>query len=237
LPQNSVQQGESNILAPFVTGEGLNAIRKVFVGGKSVAFEAINDRRIQIQIPLKFNDVPARIPITAIDKNGNYSNTKIFFIVAPAPQINSIEPGRLDVGAEDLLLKVFGNFQDDAVIVVNGIALPTTIRKGHLEATIPAELVAQPGQLIVRIQQGGIQSDNEILTVSPTEEPFIFTVAPLRLRAGEDRATIDIVGDNFGDGTTALVDGQAVKVRNITRRRLTVVITSDLLNTVGVHTV
>src|SRR5262249_20086593 len=122
-------------------------------------------------------------------------------------------------------------------IVVNGIALPTTIRKGHLEATIPAELVAQPGQLIVRIQQGGIQSDNEILTVSPSDDPFIFTVAPLRLRAGEDRATIDIVGDNFGDGTTALIDGQAAKVRNVTRRRLTIVITGDLLNAPGTHTV
>src|SRR6185295_11522284 len=120
LPQNAVQQGETNILAPFVTGEGLNKVQQIFVGGKSATFETQTDRRIQLQIPTKFNDVPARIPITAVDKQGHYSNTEIFFIVARAPKINTTDPVRLLVGTEDVLLKVFGNFDDNAQIVING---------------------------------------------------------------------------------------------------------------------
>src|SRR5438270_823705 len=44
LPQNAVQQGVNAILTPFVTGEGLTKVTKVFVGGKSAAFDPINDR-------------------------------------------------------------------------------------------------------------------------------------------------------------------------------------------------
>jgi sugar lactone lactonase YvrE len=237
LPQNAVQQGVTDILAPFVTGEGLNKVQKIFVGGKSATFETQTDRRIQLQIPTKFNDVPARIPITAVDKQGHYSNTEIFFIVARAPKINTTDPVRLNVGTEDVLLKVFGNFNDNAQVVINGVALPTSIKKGHLEATIPASLLAQPGELIVRVEQEGVQSDDQIVPVSPSDDPFIFTVAPLRVRVGEDRATIDVVGDNFGDGTTALIDGQEAKIKGLSKRRLTIVITGDLLSAPGTHTV
>jgi sugar lactone lactonase YvrE len=237
LPQNAIQQGVTDILVPFVTGEGLSAVKQVLVGGKSATFDFISDSRLQVQIPLKFNDVPARIPITAVDKRGNYSNTEIFFIVPRAPRINGTDPDRLDVGTDDVVLSVFGGFDDTAQIVVNGIALPTTSRKGHLEATLPGSLRAQPGELIVRVEENGVQSEDLILPVSPPDDPFIFTVAPLRLRVGEDRATIDIVGDNFGDGTTALVDGQEAKIKGLGKRRLTIVITGDLLSAPGTHTV
>ena len=237
LPQNAVQQGETNILAPFITGEGLNAVQKVFVGGKSSTFQTISDGQLQVQIPQKFNDVPASIPITALDKHGNYSNTELFFIVAHAPKIGSIDPVRLDVGTDDVILSVFGNFQNDAQIVVNGDPLATILKKGHLEATLPGSLRSQPGQLTVRIQQDGVQSDDEILPVSPPDDPFIFTIAPLRIRVGEDRATIDVVGDNFDGKSKALVDGQEAKTKLVGKRRLTVVITSDLLMAPASHTV
>ena len=237
LEQNAVQQGEINILAPFATGQGLNKVEKVFVGGKSVEFLVLNDSRMQFVIPLKFNDIPARLPVTALNKQGEYSNTEIFFIIARAPKINGTDPERLDVGTEDVLLQVFGAFSDDAQIVVNGTPLPTVARKGHLEATLPGSLRAQPGQLIVRIEQDGVQSEDEILPVSPPDDPFIFTIAPLRVRVGEGRETIDIDGDNFGEGTTVLIDGQEAKIKNLSKRHLTVVITSDLLSAPGTHTV
>ena len=237
LPVNAAQVGETGQLAPFMTGQGLNRVTKVFVQGKSVQFVINSDSNLQFLIPLKLNDVSARVPITVLNKAGEYSNTEIFFIVPRAPKINSLDPARLDVGNADVLLKVFGSFSDTAQIVVNGVALPTTIVKEHLEATLPASLVSQPGELIVRVEQDGVQSEDEILPVSPTDDPFIFTVAPLRLRAGEERATIDVVGDNFGDGMTALIDGQEARVRGVTKRRLTIVITSDLLAAPGTHTV
>jgi sugar lactone lactonase YvrE len=237
LPQNSVQEDVQALLAPLVTGEGLDKVTKVLVGGKSANFQLINDRTLQVLVPVKFNDTPARIPITAVDKQGHYSNTEILYIVPRVPKLTATDPTRFDVGSEDQVIFVYGSFADDAQIVINGVALPTTIRKGHLEATIPASLLAQPGLLTLRIQQDGVQSEDITLPVSPADDPFVFTIAPLRLRVGEDRETIDVIGDNFGEGTRALIDGQEAKIKNLTKRTLTIIITSDLLSAPGTHTI
>src|ERR1044072_644687 len=237
LPENSAQEDSGLIFIPFVTGTGLSDVEKVFVWGKSTIFEIANDRRIQIQIPEGLVDDPARIPVMVRDKKGNYSNTEIFFIVPRPAKIDSFEPDTLEVGAADTLLKVFGNFNDEAFIVVNGVPLPTTIKKQHLEATIPASFLAQPAQLILRVDQSGIQSEDEIIPVTPTDAPFIFTIAPVLIRQGENRITIDIVGANFNGKSTALIDGQEAKVKDFTKRRLTVLVPKELLSVLGPHTV
>ncbi|HEX8183907.1 MAG TPA: SMP-30/gluconolactonase/LRE family protein, partial [Blastocatellia bacterium] len=237
LPFTSAQEDSGVVFLPFVTGEGLDNIDKVFVWGKSTDFVINSDNRIQIQIPGGLVDEPARIPITVRDKKGNYSNTELFFIVPRPARLNGLDPDSIEVGTEDFLLKVTGSFKDTAVIVVNGIPLPTTVRGSRLEATIPASLRAQPGQLVVRIEQDGIQSADAILTVTPTDEPFIFTIAPTLVRQGEGRVTIDIVGANFDGKTRAFIDGQEVTVRGFTRRRLTVATPKGLTDTVGAHTI
>jgi sugar lactone lactonase YvrE len=237
LPFTSAQEDSGLIFLPFVTGEGLDNLDKVFVWGKSVLFEVNSDTRIQIQIPEGLVNDPARIPITVRDKKGNYSNTEIFFIVPRPAKLNGLDPDTVEVGTEDFLLKVSGNFKTGSLIVVNGTPLPTTERKGRLEATIPASLRSQPGQLIIRIEQDGIQSTDAILTVTPTDQPFIFTIAPTLVRQGEGRVTIDIVGANFDGKTKAFIDGQEASVRGVTRRRLTIATPKGLTDTPGTHTI
>jgi sugar lactone lactonase YvrE len=237
LPFTSAQEDSGVVFLPFVTGEGLDNLDKVFVWGKSTEFEINSDSRIQIQIPGGFVNEPARIPITVRDKDGNYSNTEIFFIVPRPARLSGLDPDSIDVGTEDFLLRVSGDFKEGAVIVVNGTPLPTTMRKGRLEATVPASLRSQPAQLVVRIEQDGIQSSDAVLTVTPTDEAFIFTIAPSVVRQGEGRVTIDIVGANFDGRTKAFIDGQEVNVRGFTRRRLTVATPSGLTDALGTHTI
>src|SRR5436853_1234936 len=107
LPQNAVQEGVAAILAPFITGEGLDKVTKVLVGGKSATFDFVNERTLQVQIPTKFNDVPGRIPITAVDKQGHYSNTEILYIIPRVPKLTATDPIRFDVGSGDQLIQVF----------------------------------------------------------------------------------------------------------------------------------
>jgi sugar lactone lactonase YvrE len=237
LPFTSAQEDSGLVFLPFVTGEGLDNLDKVFVWGRSVEFEVNSDNRIQIQIPEGLVNEPARIPVLVRNKKGNYSNTEIFFIVPRPARLNELDPDTIEVGSEDFLLRVSGSFKEGAVIVVNGTPLPTTERKGRLEATIPASLRAQPGQLVVRIEQDGIQSTDAILTVTPTEEPFIFTIAPTLVRQGEGRVGIDIIGANFSGKTKAFIDGQEATVRGFTRRRLTIATPKGLTDAVGTHTI
>jgi sugar lactone lactonase YvrE len=220
-------------------GDGLRDNFKVFVWHRSVVAERVSDDEIRFVIPESFLNEPASVPVTLRNNNGGFSNTVVFTIVPKPAILDSLNPDSIEVGNEDFLLRAFGEFKDSAVIVVNGQPLETRLREsGRLEATIPAALRAAPGQLIVRIEQDGVQSQDLVIRVTPTVGPFIFTVAPTRLRQGESRTTIEIVGANFDNQTEVLIDGQEARVRDgSTRRRLLVVVTSDLLATPGTHTV
>ncbi|HTG14276.1 MAG TPA: SMP-30/gluconolactonase/LRE family protein [Blastocatellia bacterium] len=241
LDGNAAQEDLGVTFLPLLNTEDFTESSKVFVWSKSVPVTELSAPRgrVQIEIPSGFGDDPASIPITLRDKNGNYSNTEIFFVVPRAARLDSIDPDTVKVGTEDFLLKVFGNFKSNAVILVNNIALETRQRSsdGRLEATVPASLFTVPAQLFVRVQQDGIQSADAILSVTPTDAPFIYTIAPTLIRQGEGRVTIDIIGANFDSDSTALIDGNDAKVRNANRHRLTVVIPSDLTDSVGTHTV
>ncbi|MGA9769897.1 MAG: SMP-30/gluconolactonase/LRE family protein [Blastocatellia bacterium] len=237
LPQNSAQEDSGVIFLPFVTGEGLSDTETVFVWGKPANFGVADDRNIQIQIPAGMVDEPARIPITLRNKKGDFSNTEIFFIVPRPAKISSFDPDTLEVGAEDTLLTVFGTFKPGTVIVINGIPLPTEMVKKRLEATIPASFLTAPAQLTLRLDQDGIQSEDQIITVTPTDAPFIFTIAPLLIRQGEDREVIDIVGANLNGKSTALIDGEEARITGTTKRRLTVRVPKELLSVLGTHTI
>lgn len=239
LDGNAAQEDQAFTFLPVLNTEEFSESSKVFVWGKSVPVTPLTTGRVQIEIPSGFGDDPASIPITLRDKNGNYSNTEIFFVVPNPAKLDSIDPDTVKVGTDDFLLKVFGNFKSNAVILVNDIALATKQRSsdGRLEATVPASLCTVPAQLFVRVQQDGIQSADAILSVTPTDSPFIYTIAPSLIRQGEGRVTIDIIGANFDSQSTALVDGNDAKVKTANRHRLTVVIPSDLTDSVGTHTV
>ncbi|HXG66420.1 MAG TPA: SMP-30/gluconolactonase/LRE family protein, partial [Blastocatellia bacterium] len=116
--------------------------------------------------------------------------------------------------------------------------LPTTSpKKGQLVATIPASFLATPGILTIAVEQDGIQSIDDFIVVAPDEGPFIFAISPSRIRIGEEKEALELTGANFMNEAKVLVDGQEVKTRNASRRRITAVITQDLLMTPGVHTI
>ncbi len=238
LDGNAAQEDAGLIFFPRLRTEDFNQDSKVLVWGKSVAATQIGRDRVVIKIPPAFVNDAASIPITLRDKNGNYSNTELFFIVPKPAFLQSIEPDTVDAGTEDFLLKVFGDFKPDATVLVNDVELTATQRaNGRLEATVPASLCTEPAQLFVRVQQDGIQSADTILSVTPSEAPFIYEISPLVIRQGEGRTTIDVIGANFDGKSTAQVDGNDANVKNASRRSLTVVIPSDLTDSLGSHTV
>src|SRR5262249_3033917 len=127
-------------------------------------------------------------------------------------------------------------FAPDAVIVVNGQALPTTLVKPtKLEATVPGVFRSAPGELVVRVEERGIQSEDQTIIVSPTTGPFIFSLAPSKLRQGQAKATITVSGANFTGKTTATIDGVPHDIKAVTHKGLTIAFGSDFLATTGLH--
>jgi sugar lactone lactonase YvrE len=235
LDGNAAQEGTGFILLPTILTDSFAKGSDILVWGKATTVTA-STFGVDIEISDILTENPAEIPITLVDKDGKISNTEIFFVVPRPVKISSVDPDTLEVGTDDVPLSVTGNFKPGAVIVLNDVVLTTTVGKGgRLEATIPGSLRSQPSQLIVRVEQDGIQSQDQIIPVTPTKGPFIFTIAPIQIRIGEHRPSIDVIGANFKGDTTAFIDGKEAVVRSSTKNGLTIAIPTDLA--VGSHTV
>ncbi|MEK6289138.1 MAG: SMP-30/gluconolactonase/LRE family protein [Acidobacteriota bacterium] len=234
LDGNAAEEDSGLIFLPTVLAESLEK-GGILVWGRGTATTEVPNG-FQIEISEDFVNDPAAIPITLVDKDGNLSNTELFFVVPKPVKIFEVDPAALEVGTEDVPLIVTGNFKPGATIILNDMELVTTVGKNdRLEATIPGSLRSQPDRLVLRVEQEGVQSQDTIIPVTPTTGPFIFTLAPFRFRDGEERRSIDIIGANFDKKVTAKVDGQDAFIRAITRSRLTVAIEPNAA--VGSHTV
>jgi sugar lactone lactonase YvrE len=240
LNGNAVEEDQPGDLITDVAGQGFTErTTALFWGDDSPMTTFFSDTSVEAQIEARFTEDAAFIPVMVRNRGGVLSNVDIFYVVPSPPLVSEIDPIETTVGDEDLDLVVFGgNFTDSAVIIVNGQPLETTHPKsGRLETKVPAALRNAPAQLVVRVEQNGIQSHDQTLTVAPTEDPFIFTIAPILVRQGEKKEGIDLVGANFrGEGLKATVDGQEANVSSQSRRRVTVVVRVDSLS-LGTHEV
>ncbi len=243
LEGNAAQEDLGFGFEADVKGEGFNENTQAVVWGMSTTTTFLSDQRLRVVVPEKFTRDAARIPILV--RNGDrFSKADIFFIVSRPADLDRVEPEVVEVGNEDFEIKVFGDtFNENAKILIRKDNGPITVleltrqREGRLEATVPASFRATPGQLIVRVEQDGIQSSDGIIAVAPTEDPFIFTIAPNLIRQGENKETIDIVGANLGKKVTVLLDGEEVIVKSSTAQRLTIAVKQELLSSVGIHTI
>jgi sugar lactone lactonase YvrE len=235
LSGNAVQEDSGLIFFPTLLTDSFRESSEILVWGRAVTAVEVRGG-VQIEIPEGFVDDPAEIPITLVDKNGNLSNTELFFIVPKPAEISFLDPDTIEVGTDDVPMNVHGDFKSGAVVFLNDVELPTTEGKnGRLEVVIPGILRTSPAQLVVRVEQDGIQSQDAIFTVTPTDAPFIFSIAPIRIREGEHKPSVDVVGANFGRRSVATIDGQETFIRDLANKRLTIAIPDDLA--LGPHVV
>ncbi|HJZ67040.1 MAG TPA: SMP-30/gluconolactonase/LRE family protein [Blastocatellia bacterium] len=236
LDGNAAEEGSGLIFLPTILTDSFSNGSDFLVWGRGGTAKTDVNGGFQIEIPADLVKDPAEIPITLISKNGSISNTEIFFIVPRPVKITSVDPDTLEVGTDDVELNVSGDFKPGATLFVNDMLLDTTVGKnGQLKATLPGILRSRPTRLVVRVEQDGIQSKDQIIPVTPTDLPFIFTVAPIRIRTGEKKLSIEVVGANFDKKVKALVDGKDTVIRSFTRTSLIVAIDPDL--PLGRHTV
>ncbi|HYP29765.1 MAG TPA: SMP-30/gluconolactonase/LRE family protein [Blastocatellia bacterium] len=245
LQGNAVEEDIGQTLLVEARGDDFGPNTTVLIWGRTQAVtNVLNESRLTFEIPKKFTTEPGRIPIIVRRGEGRLSNLDVFFVVPAPARLSDISPASVEVDDEEFELRLTGeNFKPDAKILIkkaNGeitVLETTRQREGRLDATVPASFRSSPGQLIIRVEQDGVQSADEILTVSPDTEPFIFTVAPNKVRVGEDKETIDIVGANLGSKDVVLIDGEVATVKNESQGRITLVLRDEILASVGTHNI
>jgi sugar lactone lactonase YvrE len=238
LAGNVAQESPGFSLQINISGQGFDSHTRAEIWGQKSPLTTLNSSTsLTVIIPQFMVKFAARIPIYVRNKGGLLSNVQIFFIVAAPPRIISVTPDSVVEGSAPPTLNVFGsNLMPDATIVVNGQPLPTTVKATKLVAILPAEFLTAPGELVVRIEQGGLQSHDATIIVSPTLGPFIFAISPDRLRVGSATRTIDIDGANFTAGSKVLLDGQDVPIKSRVNRVIQIKIDKAFLAMAGVHT-
>src|ERR1041384_695225 len=236
LDGNAFQEDAGFSVRPTILTDSFTSKSDVLVWGKSATTTETHGG-VDIDISEDLLNDPAEIPITLRDKDGNISNTELFFVVPVPPEITGTDPLTLEVGTEDVPLIVTGDFKAGAILIMDGMQVAvTTGKNGRLETSIPASLLSAPHQIVVRVEQDGIQSKDWIIPVTPTTGPFIFSIAPAIVRQGEHKPSVQLFGGNFKSDATALLDGQEATIRaGTTHRVMTVAIPDDLA--IGPHTV
>jgi hypothetical protein len=234
LDGNAVPEDSGLVFLPTLRTNSFANGSKVLVWGRDGRANEVPGG-VQIEIPGDLVNDPAAIPITLVAKDGNLSNTELFFVVPIPAEIKSVEPEGLEVGTEDVFFIVTGVFKPGATVVVNDVPLPPRRKNERLEVNLPGTFRSQPTQLVFRVEQEGIQSEDTIVPVAPTTEPFIFNLAPAQIRKGENKTSIEVFGANFSKKVTAFIDGEEASIRAFTKTRLTVVLKPDVA--LGTHTI
>jgi sugar lactone lactonase YvrE len=240
LGGNSIQEDQGIDFAFSVTGEGYDVNSEGIIWGVSaVATAFVSDTELQLQFSSDLATDPARVPIFIRNKGGHYSNVEIFFVVPQPASLRFVDPDSVLVGTDPFDIEVRGDgLKAGAQLVVNGVHLETTAKKNsRLTATVPGVLRSMPGLLSVRAEQDGIQSADITIVVSPSTDPFIFSVSPSHIRVGEESPKVDLNGANFGDDVSAFIDGEEAKIVTSTKRHLVVKIPPELVESSGTHRV
>src|SRR5262249_5903872 len=153
LGGNAAQEGQPGDLAIDVTGQGFTADSFVAVWGSAAGTtNFVSDTNLQTSLPQDLLANHARIPILVRNPKGSVSNTEVFFVVEQGPKIFGVDPDTIQAGSDSVLISVTGGqLASTATIVVNGQPLQDSqlVKAGKLTGTVPAALLASPGELVV----------------------------------------------------------------------------------------
>jgi hypothetical protein len=141
-----------------------------------------------------------------------------------APRVGSITPDRAPFGASPLLISITGSgFEPGSAVFIDSSPAPTSfVSDGALTAAVPARVTGVAGDHAVEVRnENGNRSNAVTLTIIPPG-PFLRLIEPALIQVGAVPARISLLGANFDQRATALVDGLAVATVFINSRELSV---------------
>ena len=138
------------------------------------------------------------IRLTATGLQSNFDNVRLNASSIITPSItSSLSPSSATVGGTAFALTVTGSgFLSSSTVLWNGSALSTAfVNSSQLNALVPANLIASPGNVSLTVQNpGGAVSNAVTFTINPPNNLTILTASPLPNGA---------VGVSYSQGLTA----------------------------------
>ncbi len=123
---------------------------------------------------------------------------------------------------------VGNNFVSGATVFAGTTSLTTAfVSSTQLTATVPANLVQQPGTLSVTVTNPGTAASNALsLTVTPP--PTITSISPSSVAAGGPTLTLTVNGTNFTSGSTVSLNRTPFSTTFVRATQLTATVPANL---------
>lgn len=187
----------------------------------------------QLQATALANQVasPGSIPVTVIANT--LTSNSVNFTVTAAPTITSISPTSAIAGGSAFTLTVNGSgFQSGAAVHWNGNPLTTTfVNAGRMTASVPANLIANPGTAQITVLSGAVASNAVTFTINPA--PVVSTLSPNTATAGGPAFTLTVNGTGFSAGSTVRWNTATLTTRFVSATQLTATVPAGLIASAG----
>lgn len=203
--------GPSSSFTLKVTGRNFRASSTIFVAGRALNTQQLNDHTLQAVVPADLGQSPGQLKVLVRDLAVSdlvSANNKDLLIYGP--RITELAPvsSKVVAGGGDFTLRIRGaNFRGGATVEINGEAVPPAAIQAAGRSTInvrvPRSLTQDAGKLAVVVRNPeGAASDTAAIDV---RAPQIVRFAQKRVLAGAARARIDIRGTDFRRGARIYV--------------------------------
>jgi uncharacterized protein (TIGR03437 family) len=178
---------------------------------------------------------PGAATIRIVNPAGAVSATGTITITEPPLSISSLAPASVSAGGPAFTVIVNGNgFLSGATVQWNGSALTTSfVSATQLTASVPASLIAAPGNLSVKvINPGGVASTPVVFTINPVN-PIILSFSPASADMGGPDFNLTINGSGFLSAAAVWWDLLPLTTNFISATRLTASVPARLIAAPG----
>jgi predicted heme/steroid binding protein len=154
--------------------------------------------------------------------------------VVAVPTISSLSPTSATVGDSAFTLTVNGSdFDPGSTVKWGSTALTTTyVSSTQLTASVPANLIASAGPVVVSVVTSAGASAYNAFTVNPAL-PTITSLSPTSSTAGGAGFTLTVNGTNFDSSAKINWNGSALATTYVSATQLTAAVPANLIASAG----
>lgn len=230
-PDKGPASGGTPVLIEVDEGLMLGSVRVEFGGRRVSVVRWLSLSIVEVIAP---PGDPGPVPVrVSYGLWRNSTATAVFTYVPRPPRLARLDASTVPAGSEELALSVEGeDFAATCSVRVGETSVPTTfVDPQHLQARVPAPLLAEAGNLVVRVTDtaiGGGTSDAAFLTVVNPAPQLIAVEAP-SLKVGGPSASVTVRGRAFRPESVIRLAGTAVATQYRSDQELTAIIPPELL--------
>ncbi|MGC4056380.1 MAG: IPT/TIG domain-containing protein [Paludibaculum sp.] len=195
----------------LVSGSGFVTGSTVYWNGTPLSTVFLGSTQLEATVPGSLLGSPANISITVSNPGGTISSASTLVLQPPAPVISSIAPSLFPAGSSTATMTINGSgFVPGASVYWGATSLSVTANApAQLTVTVPSNLLATPGAVLIKVVCGTLTSNVYTAVVySVLSPPQLTSSSPAQVDAGSSgfidhrhRSKLPVRGKVYWAGT------------------------------------